>query len=168
MAKDPRRQLQGAVSRARGKQFENRLDETFAYYAQKGFAAIEKTPEPMRVLKSTENGRFLCCFEKKAQPDYTGTMKGGRAIKIEAKYTDKDRIEQSRVLPIQVDYMDRHERLGARCYVVVGFSSGNVYRVPWSVWDNMKQYFGHKYATEAELEKYLIPAAWNGVLMLLD
>ena len=46
--KDPRRQIQGAVSKAQGKKFEDRLDKSFAYYRTHGFAIIEKTPEPMR------------------------------------------------------------------------------------------------------------------------
>ena len=46
--KDPKRQLLGKIAKARGKQFESRIDDSFAYYAQKGFAIIEKTPEPMQ------------------------------------------------------------------------------------------------------------------------
>ena len=45
--KDPKRQLLGKIAKARGKQFESRIDDSFAYYAQKGYAIIEKTPEPM-------------------------------------------------------------------------------------------------------------------------
>ena len=44
--KDPRRQLQGAVAKAHGRRFEERLDASFAYYADRGVALIEKTPEP--------------------------------------------------------------------------------------------------------------------------
>ena len=56
--KDPRRQLQGAVSKAQGRRFEDRLDKSFAYYRAHGFAIIEKTPEPMRPVKNLGNGRF--------------------------------------------------------------------------------------------------------------
>ena len=38
---DPRRQLQGQRSRAMGKIFEDRLDQSFAYYRAKGFALVE-------------------------------------------------------------------------------------------------------------------------------
>ena len=41
--KDPKRQLLGKIAKARGKQFESRIDDSFAYYAQKGFAIIEKS-----------------------------------------------------------------------------------------------------------------------------
>lgn len=165
--KDPKRQLQGKISKAKGKEFETRLDASFAYYAHTGSAIVEKTPEPMRPTKSLGQGKFIAYYEKQAQPDYKGTMKGGRSIMFEAKFTAKDRIEQSRVLPQQCEYMDKHQALGARCYIIAGFSSGNVYRIPWDVWKDMKDHFGRKYATEADLDNYKVQVAWNGVLMLL-
>lgn len=44
--KDPKRQLLGKIAKARGKQFESRIDDSFAYYAQKGLRSSGKTPEP--------------------------------------------------------------------------------------------------------------------------
>lgn len=165
--KSPDRQLLGALSKAKGKQFETRLDTTFAYYDKTGFAAVEKTPEPMKPIKSLGNGRFVACFEKKAQPDYKGILKGGREIMFEAKFTSTGRMEQSRVLQGQADYMDKHQRLGARCFVIAGFSSGEVYCIPWSVWSDMKSRFGRKYVTEADLHEYQVQTAWNGTLLLI-
>lgn len=110
--KDPKRQLLGKIAKARGKQFESRIDDSFAYYAQKGFAIIEKTPEPMHPTKNLGNGKFIAYYEKQAQPDYKGTIKGGRTVMFEAKFTAADRMEQSRVLQSQQDYMDRHQALG--------------------------------------------------------
>ena len=166
--KDPKRQLLGKIAKARGAQFEQRLDDSFAYYAQKGFAIVEKTPEPMRPTKSRGNGKFIAFYAKQAQPDYKGTIKGGRTVMFEAKFTAADRMEQSRVLQTQQDYMERHQALGARCFVVAGFSSGEVYRVPWDVWARMKEHFGRKFVTEADLEKYRVQTAWNGTLLLLN
>ena len=134
--KDPKRQLLGKIAKARGKQFESRIDDSFAYYAQKGFAIIEKTPEPMHPTKNLGNGKFIAYYEKQAQPDYKGTIKGGRTVMFEAKFTAADRMEQSRVLQSQQDYMDRHQALGARCFVIAGFSSGMVYCVPWDIWQD--------------------------------
>ncbi len=165
-AKDPKRQLQGAVSKAKGKYFEDRLDASFEYYKNKGFAIIEKTPEPMRPTKSLGNGKFIAFFEKQAQPDYKGTLKGGRSVMFEAKFTSTDRLEQSRVLAQQAEYMDRHQQLGARCFVLAGFSSGYVYCIPWEVWQNMKENFGRKHVKEEDLEKYRVQTAWNGTLLL--
>ena len=166
--KDPRRQLLGKLAKARGKQFEDRLTASFEYYKDKGFAIVEKTPEPMRPTKSLGNGKFIAYFEKQAQPDYKGVIKGGRAVMFEAKFTTADRIEQSRVLPIQAEYMDKHTRLGARCFVLVGFMSGEVYRVPRQEWAAMKELHGRKYITEAELENHRVQTAWNGTLLILS
>lgn len=167
-AKDPKRQIQGAVSRAQGRRFEERLDDSFAYYADRGFAIVEKTPEPMRPTKSLGNGKFIAFFEKKAQPDYKGTIKGGRTVLFEAKFTSTDRMTQDRVGRDQSEYLSRYQRLGARCYVVVGFASGDVYRIPWDVWSNMKTFFDRKYVKETDLEKFRVHIAWNGVLQLLE
>ena len=155
------------MAKQQGKRFEARLEASFEYYRLKGFALIEKTPEPMRPTKSLGNGKFIAFYEKKAQPDYAGVIKGGREIIFEAKYTGTDRLEQSRVLTSQAEYMTRHEALGARCYVLAGFRSGDVYRIPWAVWSDMKRCFGRKYVTEADLEKYRVQRAWNDVLLIL-
>lgn len=166
--KDPRRQRLGAIAKAKGKHFEERLDQAFAYYRERGYASIEKTPEPMRPTKNLGNGKFIAFFEKKAQPDYKGVIKGGRAVMFEAKFTSKDRMEQDRVERGQGEYLDRHQILGTRCFVVVGFSTGEVYRLPWDDWKTMKQKWGRKYVTEADLEDYRVPTARNGALLLLD
>lgn len=105
--KDPRRQLMGKISKAKGKHFEERLDASFAYYRDRGYAIIEKTPEPMRPTKNLGNGKFIAFFEKKAQPDYKGVIKGGRTVMFEAKFTAKERMEQDRVEREQGEYLDR-------------------------------------------------------------
>lgn len=165
--KDPRRQALGKLAKIYGQRFEARLDETFAYYDARGYASIEKTPEPMRVIKQMGEGRFLACFAKKAQPDYEGVISGGRAVLFEAKFTATDRIEQNRVLDNQKNYMDKRQKLGARCYVICGFQTGGVYRVPWDVWSQMKDVFGRKYVKEEDLSKYRVKQAWNGTLLIL-
>ena len=165
--KDPRRQEIGRRNKAEGKKFEKRLDDSFEYFRKNGAALIEKTPEPLHPTKSLGNGKFIAYFEKKAQPDYKGVIKGGREIMYEAKYTSKDRIEQDRVLVEQGEYMDKHQALGARCFIVAGFPSGEVYCVPWQVWRDMKQHFGRKYATENDLQNFRVAQSWNGTLMLL-
>ena len=167
MQKQSDRQLQGKLAKEKGKRFEARLDASFAYYKERGYAVIEKTPEPMRPTKSLGNGKFVAYYEKKAQPDYEGTIKGGRTVIFEAKYTSADRMEQSRVLDSQADYMSRKSALGARCYVLAGFDSGEVYRIPWDVWSAMKEHFGRKYITEADLGKYRVRRSWNDVLLIL-
>lgn len=164
---DPKRRLQGAISKAKGKRFEERLDHSFAYYRSTGAACVEKTPEPMKPIQSMGNGRFIACYEKKAQPDYKGTLKGGRTVMFEAKYTSSDRMAQSRVTDGQAAYLTEQSALGARCFVVAGFESGSVYRVPWDVWSHMRDFYGRKYVTEADLASYRVDIGWNDTLHLL-
>ena len=168
--KDPRRQRQGAASKAQGTLFEDRLDAAFARYRESGFAIIEKTPEPMRPTESLGNGRFVAYFEKKAQPDYKGTIKGGRTVMFEAKFTSSVKMEQNRVTPGQAEYLDQHQALGARCYIVAGFSTGNVYRFPWPIWRDMKAHFGRKYISESDpaLRDFKVLQTRDGIMLLLD
>lgn len=72
--KDPKRQLLGKIAKARGKQFESRIDDSFAYYAQKGFAIIEKTPEPMHPTKNLGNGKFIAYYPDDTAPYFVGEM----------------------------------------------------------------------------------------------
>jgi len=89
---------------------------------------------------------------------------------FEAKFTSTGKMEQSRVLQGQADYLEGHQKLGARCYVIAGFGSGAVYRFPWNIWRDMKKHFGRKYVTEADvgISAYLVPVTRDGVLLLLD
>ena len=97
------------------------VDRSFDYYAMKGLAIVDKTPEPMQIVKPLGGGKFVAFFAKHAQPDYKGTLRGGRTVVMEAKYTATDRLEQGRVKEGQADYLTRHQQLGALCYVIAGF-----------------------------------------------
>ena len=165
---NPKRQLQGAKNRAEGKAFEERLDAAFAYYADKGYALIDKTPEPFKIIKRLENTRFIGCFTKQSQPDYKGVIKGGRMVVFEAKYTTTDRITQDRISDAQWAYMTQATELGARCFVLVGFKSHRAYKVPWSAWVDMKEQYGRKYMTEKEMAIYELAGSWNDLLLVLD
>lgn len=166
--KDPRRQVMGKINRARGQQFENSIAAALNYYESIGFAEMEKTPEPMKIIRPMGNGQFLAIFEKRAQPDFKGTIKGGLSVVFEAKFTSGERMEQNRVLPQQAKRLDMHELLGARCFVVVGFATGGVYRIPWRVWCDMKSYFGRRYVTEADLKQYRVPTSKVGFPKILE
>ena len=166
--KDPKRQLLGKIAKARGKQFESRIDDSFAYYAQKGFAIIEKTPEPMRPIKRLAGGRFVAIFEKQAQPDYKGTLAGGQAVMFEAKSTATDRITQDRVTEDQAERLSRCVTLGGLAFVLCQFASGQVYKLPWSIWENMREQFGVKYITEETAAPYRCRLTTRGEPLFLE
>lgn len=159
--------MQGKVNRAQGLHFENLIDASCEHYKRFGIAYIEKTPEPMRVIGVIDKikGYFKAVFQKAAQPDYKGTMYGGQAIVFEAKHTDTDRIKQDAVTKEQWEALDRHEAMGAWCFVVVSLGL-KFYKVPWEKWKTMKADCGHKYMNAADLESYEI-SYMNGVLQFL-
>ncbi|MDR2513889.1 MAG: Holliday junction resolvase RecU [Christensenellaceae bacterium] len=167
-AKDPARQYQGAVNHAQGKRFEDYIEQSLAYCEQRGIGTVEKTPEPMRPTKRLDGGKFIAFYEKQAQPDYKGTLKGGRSVVFEAKHTTDERIDQNRVTQEQGSRLDKHASMGAECFVVVGFSMNDFFKVPWEVWRDMKNHFGRKYATIEELEQYRVATGKMGYLLILD
>lgn len=162
------RSQQGLQSRRSGEQFEDMITASLSWYEDKGVACIEKTPEPMKPLgKPNKKGQFLACFVKAAQPDYKGTLAGGRSVVFEAKHTDTDRIKYDRLTDEQVDRLKLHHALGAVAFVLVSFGLRDFYRVPWEVWRDMKDIFGRKFIKQAELEPYRMQYI-AGVLKLLE
>lgn len=165
---DPLKQYRGKRNRELGHQFEDAIEEACDWYRSVKEADIEKTPEPMKILKRLDNGRFIACFQKKAQPDYNGLLKGGQAVSFEAKHTETEQMEQSRVSDEQSDALDRKLQLGAKCFVVIGFSMSQYYRIPWDVWRNMKKHFRRKYVRPEDLAAYQITIGRSGKLLFLD
>ena len=161
--------IRNKQSRDEGKLFESHIETACEYYMLKGIAEIEKTPEPRRVIGRTgdRKSKMICVNEKKAQPDFKGTLRGGTSIVFEAKHTSDDRIKQDVVTPEQAERLDRHYRLGASCWVVVSFRFRTYARIPWQIWREMKGRYGRKYITESESREFGIPLI-NGVVAFLD
>ena len=72
MNRHDKRSVIGYLNRKQGGDFEDTINAACAAYRRQGVAIIDKTPEPMRVIQSLGNGKFLAIFTKKAQPDYKG------------------------------------------------------------------------------------------------
>ena len=153
-----KRRVAGARSRVAGNAFEDMIEASCKWYEMHEVLKATKTPEPMRPLgKPNAKGQFLACYTKKAQVDFCGTMIGGRSVRFEAKETETDQFERSRLTDKQMDDLRDHQRLGALCFVLLCFKFSSFYRVPWGVWDNMKQIYGRQYVTEEDLKQYRIP-----------
>ena len=162
------RAMRGRRSRAAGEHFENLISSSLAWYESMGVAFIEKTPEPMRPLrKPNRQGQFLACYTKQGQPDFKGTLTGGRAVVFEAKHTDGDRIEYSRLTDEQIQSLTEHDKLGAAAFIMVSFGLQDFYRIPWPVWRDMKATYGRKHIKQPELEPYRVQYI-AGVLKLLE
>lgn len=148
------RSYKAATSRSQGLIHEKMIEAGCTYYRQRGRAYIVKEPEPFRVLKKDKRtGRAVIQFVHHAQPDFHGTLKGGRSIVFEAKFTQSDKIKQDVITPEQAASLTVQEKLGAYAYICVGIDN-RAFMVPWSVFSNMKDFFGRKYATAEELSPY--------------
>lgn len=163
-----KRSQNGALSRINGDRFEKIIEDSIAWYEEKGIVCAEKTPEPMKPLaKPDRKGRFLACFIKKAQPDFQGTLVGGRSVVFEAKHTEADRIDYSRLTDEQVKKLKKHHALGAAAFVLVSFGLRDFYRIPWEVWRDMKAIYGYKHMKQTECEPYRVQYI-AGVLKLFE
>lgn len=168
MQQKAKNQIKGKQARIAGEHFENMISAACKFYEERRLAKIEKTPEPMKPLGGKNaKGQFLACYTKAAQPDYKGTLKGGRAIVFEAKHTDDERIERRRLTKEQLDALESHHQLGALSFVLISIGLCDFYRVPWPVWRDMADIYGRQYMKHSELEPYEVPAV-AGYIKLLD
>ena len=155
-------------ARAAGLTFEDLIIASCKHYEMQGEALIEKTPEPMKPIRRLDNGKFVAVYTKSAQPDFKGTLEGGKSIVFDAKHTDTDIIKRSAITQEQERVLNIHQQLGAKCYVVISFGLEKFYKIPWIVFGNMDLYFGRKHIkkTDALLSKYEVKYI-GGVLKFL-
>ncbi len=159
--------MTGKRSKLTGAMLEELINKACNYYSDIGTAEISKTPEPMRVIKNLGYGKFMTIFEKKAQPDYKGTLKGGKSIVFEAKHTDSDRIKRSVISSEQELRLNKHMRLLANCYVLLSYSLNNFYMMPWAVFRDMKGIYGRQYVLEKDVTAYKVQIN-GGILRFLE
>ncbi|EOH96359.1 Holliday junction resolvase RecU [Enterococcus pallens] len=151
------RNFRNRMSNDQGQLFERLIDQACWYYRNKGLAMIEKTPEPFRVKRINKDNTFTGWFTGNAQPDYKGTVHGGRALVFEAKFTSKDRIKKSVVTGNQAACLDIYEEMGALVGVCCMIGKTAAF-IPWGDWKQMKELFGRQYLLESELvEEYQVP-----------
>jgi len=158
-------QIRGMRNNAQGHIFEDVLKKACEYYKQTGRADIDKTPESFRVMKKHSNGTFTGRFIDLAQPDYQGTLAGGRSIIFEAKYTTTDKIERRALTDRQMETLESHYKMGASALVVFGIKD-KFYTMPWEYWRDMKLHFGRQYLTQREAEHWKV--RFNGAVLFLD
>lgn len=164
--KSVKMQIIGKQNKRNGKEFEEIVEAACEQYFVDKVAKIEKTPEPIKQLGPMQkNGRFIAVYEKAAQVDYKGTLKGGRTVCFDAKHTESDRIQRSAISDDQEDCLDGYMEMGATCFVLVSFGFRSFFKVPWGVWKNMKQIYGRKYLKPEDIEQYRVE--YRGYLRFL-
>lgn len=163
--KQLKNRTRGKRAKAVGASFENMIERSCIRYRSKGIAHIQKTPEPFRIVGV--KGKYAYGFiEKQAQPDFTGTLKGGRSIVFEAKHTNTTNIPFDRISIQQEKELDIHEKLGAITFVLITFSFKTFYSVPWKDWKQLKESIGKKSVNEKDLGRYEIQEV-NGLVNFL-
>ena len=163
-----RASITGSRSRESGAAFEKLIEVSCEVYKSRGIAYIEKTPEPMRPVSGADRcGRFTAVYTATAQPDYKGTLSGGRAVVFEAKHTDSDTAKQERVTPAQAEALSMHYNLGALCFVLISIKD-RCFAIPWNAWDDMKQIYGRKYITASDVKEYEAKIIANKGSVYLD
>jgi recombination protein U len=168
MAYDQRsanQQHQNAVNNAQGHLFESAIMAGCSTYRENGRGEINKTPEPFRVLNKSNNGMFMGRFTAHAQPDFQGTLADGRSIVFEAKTTTSDRMKRDVLTAEQQKALESHMNLGAVAAVCVGLED-KFFFIPWEIWRDMKEYYGRKYITANDVEKYRV--RFDGSVLFLD
>lgn len=155
-------------ARNNGARFENLIETSCAYYQKQGIAHIQKTPEPMRPIRAVNRtkGQYLAVHTKKAQPDFAGTLKGGKSVMFEAKHTDSTNIRFDRINDAQEHDLTINTKLGAKCFVLISFGFKNFYAVDWNEWLLLEIKLGKKSVNEKDLARHKVNSH-NGRLMFL-
>ena len=86
------------------------------------------------------------------KPDFKGTLKGGRTVVFDAKFTESSKITYQALSDFQRETLLNYSKLGAIAFVLVGFADRNMYRVDIHDWEAMQTIFGHKHIKQEELE----------------
>jgi recombination protein U len=123
----------GRASQALGEAAEALVQRHLDACERAGVARVRKLPTPMRVVGRAKTG-MLAIFTERAEPDYAGVLRGGRAVVCEAKYTAAPSLPLSRVAPHQRVALERAEALGALALLLVVFQGPRgreLYAVPW-------------------------------------
>lgn len=147
------RRIGGKKAQAYGAHFERLIELSCRNYKARGLAYIEKTPEPFKPIKR-KGARMIGFYEKKAQPDFAGTLKNGRSIVFEAKHTNTTNLAFNRLEQHQKGALEIHDRLGAMSFILISFSLDNFYKVSYKDWVKLESGIGKKSVNEKDLAAY--------------
>lgn len=156
----------GAQNRTKGKVFEEYIEAACRAYDSCGLAHIMKTPEPFHITRSLGGGKFEGNFSKQAQPDFSGTLVGGRSIYFDAKMTDTGKIPVSALTSEQIRELEYHTAMGAVTGVLGCFSFQMFAFIPFKDFINAKEINGHKHWTIEDCRGYEVK--FNGYVKFLE
>lgn len=153
------------ISSDNGRSFEEIIKKGCEYYAESGRAVISKVHEPYIVTKILQGGVFLGRFTGRAEPDFKGTIYGGKSIAFEAKSTQKTRINRIALTNEQMRWLSAQYSIGALAYVCVNIRD-KFFMIPWVIWRDMRKIYKRHYLTAEDIPQYEIQ--FDGTLKFLD
>lgn len=153
------------INNSEGHFFEECIEAGCRFYETERKASIRKTPEPFRVTKLLGNARFNGIFTAHADPDFQGTLAGGKSIIFEAKCTQKEKLELRVISDKQKERLNVHKALGAITAVCCCIQD-KYFFVPWIVFQDMKEIYGHAYVTAEDLHPYQV--IFTGAVRFLE
>lgn len=149
----------------RGHEFEDLIQRGSVYYADHGRAIVGKVYEPYRCTKKLEGGRFLGQWTGRAEPDFKGVLRGGRAVAFECKSTRKSRIQRNALTDEQIGWLEVQAEMGAAAFVCIDIQ-GRFFSVPWYIWRDMKSVYGKKFLMPGDIPHYEV--VFDGAVKYLD
>jgi recombination protein U len=124
--KQKKRVIQSAANRGMG--FEKDINDTNAYYLEKGLALIYKRPTPINVVKVdySHGARITqAFFECQSTTDYNGVYKG-HYLDMEAKSSrSKTSFPLNNIAPQQVSHLRAVHKMGGLAFFIINFYSLN-------------------------------------------
>lgn len=118
----------------RGMELEGRLEVIHARYAASGAARVDK--QYVKALP-VKNGQWAKVIGR-CTVDYTGVMRGGYMVALDAKDCCGTRIALDRLQRHQLDYLRQVARMGGCAFVLVRFEDKcgekRVYAIPIAAW----------------------------------
>ena len=115
----------GSIARRHGDDAEAAFSAACASYASREMAWVVKRPTPVRPIGQSKAGAvFRAVWADKAGVDYTGCLRGGRAVFVELKSSSQPRLPleahgKPRIKPDQIEELARVDRLGGLALLVV-------------------------------------------------
>lgn len=148
-----KRSAQGSIAKRNGKAFESRLESYFTYQNNLGNCDIRKQNEALKPVRSLGKGMFCAVYQTQSGCDYFGTFMGGYSIVIEAKHRESDRIRMSDFTEAEVKHLQKTAVLGGYAVVIVEFSDGKMYLLPFLMIEHSDLLFKYKHIKETDLNE---------------
>lgn len=140
----------GATAKKHGKNFEAILEQWFALQPE-AWVDIRKQNEALKPVKPIGKGQFLAVYTKPSGCDYFGTVMGGSALVIEAKYRTTDRIALSDLTDTELAHLHKTYSLGGYAMIIAGFSDNRIFLFPFALLEHSKLLYKFKHIKEVDL-----------------